>query len=341
MTALLYEAQLADAMDIRHFDWSGGTGDWTDAEGWHQKTTPNVYRISQRDYLYGDIDDFEHDGAGSIDDADVDADWVAAIQDGSALPLNGFDDLTGNQNIAFTMNYALDPGEKVVHGSLALAMKLNGGTVNTDFVRLFDHEPEHRLTFTELGWDTQVNASDTFVGVLDLGIFLAEMQTGSVNVNINDDVGLDWALYTIAVATPLADAAGPTVSIEGGGAVRINTIVDPIAGLELGVTGMGELVIQPSGRLDVTGDFDQSNGGSLAFELSGATSGQYGEINVAGAAALGGALEVRAIGGFMPSEGDVFHLIDAATISGLFSTRQLPELSGSDSHEHPSFGHGA
>ena len=48
----------------------------------------------------------------------------------------------------------------------------------------------HRLDFANIGWSSQINASGTFVGVLDMGGYLDQMQTGSVNVQINDDTAV-------------------------------------------------------------------------------------------------------------------------------------------------------
>ena len=80
-----------------------------------------------------------------MDDAFIDPDWQAAVQDASALPITGLDDVGGNQNVAFTIQHQLDAGERVVHGYLALAMKLMpGGEAGTDFLRLFDMDPTGR-----------------------------------------------------------------------------------------------------------------------------------------------------------------------------------------------------
>ncbi len=209
----LYEAQLADASDVTHFHWSGVSGNWSDPEAWLEKLTPGGYRVETRDYLLGDIDDFVNDGPQSVDDAFVDPAWEALILGSSAHSIAGFDDVSGNKNIAFTIQHQLDPGEHVVHGTLALSMLQAGGDVDTDFLRLFDGDPEHRLLFSDLGWNTQINSTSAFVGVVDLGGLTSKLQNGSVNVQVNDGRAVDWALYTITVASPIAAAP----KSDGGG----------------------------------------------------------------------------------------------------------------------------
>ena len=73
-------------------------------------------------------------------------------------------------------------------------------------------DPAHRLTFAAMGWTPSVQPDETFVGVVDMGGFLDHLQSGSVNVQINDDTGLDWAIYVATVATPIVGAAAGTFS---------------------------------------------------------------------------------------------------------------------------------
>jgi len=47
----------------------------------------------------------------------------------------------------------------------------------------------------DLDWD--VIGSETFVGVLDLSPFLSELQGGEINVQLNNNVAVDWALLQL------------------------------------------------------------------------------------------------------------------------------------------------
>jgi T5SS/PEP-CTERM-associated repeat protein len=64
----------------------------------------------------------------------------------------------------------------------------------------------------------------------------------------------------------------------------------------------------------------------LNIELGGTSPGtQYDQINVAGQLALDGKLTVTLIDGFMPSDGQVFDVLNAASTVGSFASLVLPE----------------
>ncbi|CAN0347838.1 unnamed protein product, partial [Ectocarpus sp. 4 AP-2014] len=172
----LYEAQRNDARDLV------------------------TYSVMSRDYLIGDVDDYTSDGTGSVDDAAIDAAWESSIDASSPLAVEGFDHGGGAANVAFTIGHELDAGERVIHGSLALALKQNGGTIDSDYLRLFDFDPANQATFSDLGWADSIDSITSFVGVVDLGGELDRLQNGSVNVQISEDVEADWALYVVTVA---------------------------------------------------------------------------------------------------------------------------------------------
>ncbi|MDZ4657558.1 MAG: hypothetical protein SH868_08250 [Bythopirellula sp.] len=323
-TTSLYEAQMNDAAAVFEFHDQGGTGNWTDASFWDQELAPlDSYEISMRDYLVGDIDGFTYDGAGSVDNAFIDPTWQTAVANSSGLPLTKLDDLSGNENVAFTVQHTLDPGERVVHASLALALRQSGDSTSSDFIRLFNMNPENRLDFSTLGWNTQLSGSETFVGVLDLGGQLANLQSGSVNVQINDDTGLDWALYTATVATPRNNASVTSVVLDQGGTVMVSSAVAPVGTLVLGGMGNGNLQLAAAGVLNVSGSFTQSLGGTLEIELDDLASGG---LTVGGTATLGGTLQVTLSPGLVPQAGDEFELLSAASLLGTFVDTDLPTL---------------
>jgi hypothetical protein len=326
-TNSLYEAQMNDSAELREFHWGGGNGNWTEALEWREAAAPGVYRVSTRDYLVGDIDGFAFDGSGSVDAAYIDPAWQATISGSSALPITGFDDLTGDKNVAFTVQHQLDAGERVVHGYFATALRQSAtGNVSTDFIRFFDTNPAHRINFSDVGWDAAVNPSGTFVGVVDLGMFLDQLQSGSVNVQVNDDTGMDWALYVVTVATPISDPNGPAVVLDGGGLATVSTAVPPIRTLQVGGGAGGDLRIESNGRIAVNEGLVQLADGSLTLELSDASL-LGSSLVVADEAALNGTLIVELASGFVPSIGAEFRLLTAAGgVSDDFEDVQLPAL---------------
>lgn len=318
----LYEAQVADASDVQTFTWSGGTANWSDPSAWREQLAPGHYRVEPRDYLIGDIDDFVDDGSGSVDEAFIDPAWEASILGASALPVTGFDDTSGNNNVAFTIQHQLDPGERVIHGSLALSLKQAGGVIDTDFVRLFDTAPENKASFTELGWDTEIGPSEAFVGVIDLGGNLDDLQSGSINVQINDDTATDWALYTVTVASSAGASDTARVLIEGGGEATLDADVGSIAALTITDSG---LHLTEDGRLNVLQQYVQSPAGVLSVTVGDAAGGR---LNVDGTATLDGEIELRTASGYTPAFDDEFELLAAEQLTGVFATETLPGITG-------------
>jgi hypothetical protein len=326
-TTSLYDAQTNDAADIRSFHWGGGSGNWTEHVAWKEGVQPGVYRVSTRDYLIGDIDGFTYDGPGSIDAAFIDPAWRTAIEASSALPITGFDNLAGNQNVAFTIQRQVAVGERVVHGYLALGMRQTpGGESATDFLRVFDMDPSHRIDFSAVGWNTQVTTTSTFVGVVDLGGFLTELQSSSTNVQLNDDAGLDWAMYLVAVATPIADTVGPHVFLDRGGSVTLSAPVSPVNSLQIGGAEAGSLRMSGGSTLDINSSFSQLANGTLTVELSSATpNGPL--IEVTQNASLAGGLVIQLASGFAPALNSQFRILSASSgVQNDFDSLTLPTL---------------
>jgi hypothetical protein len=325
----LYEAQLNDAADIRTFHWKGGAGNWNDHLKWNQEVKPGVYAVQMRDYLYGDIDSHTFDPGVESDDLPyTDPAWQAAVFEASRNLLVGFDTLAPNRSVTFTMQHQLSAGERVLHGSLAMSFKQGGEEVATDFIQLFDMQSQHRLNLSTLGWASQINATTPFAGTLDMSQFLDKLQSGSVNVWVSDDVAVDWASYTVAVAKPIADAVGPTVFLDGGN-VTVDAVVGPAGDVQNGGPAASRLTIARNGRLNVIDDFTQAADSTLVFQLGRDTAGQFGTLAVGDAATLSGTLKIELVGGFIPSAGDNFAVLTAANLAtpgGLAA--MLPTLPG-------------
>src|SRR5262249_1999040 len=159
-----------------------------------------------------------------------------------------------------------------------------------------------------------------YVGVIDLGGSLDKLQTGSLNVALSDDVGVDWALYSATVATPLADAVGPSVFIDGGN-LTVNTVISGIGVVKNGGVAGSQLTIAESGRLGIIDDFTQVAGSTLTIRLGGKNAGQYGAVLAGDKATVAGALKLELIGGFVPSAGNSFPIIVGTNgVTGTFAS---------------------
>ena len=68
-------------------------------------------------------------------------------------------------------------------------------------------------------------------------------------------------------------------------------------------------------------NYTQDASGHMFFEVHGLTAGTgYGQLNISGAAALDGALNLGFLNGFQPSLGEAFDLIHWGSSTGTFST---------------------
>lgn len=187
-----------------------------------------VPNLQTREYWLGDIDQFQTASpTGEV--VTVDAAWRATVQTAAgAAAVNGFDIVTNNQWVRFTFNFALAPGERVVGGSLALALRAVSSAATNDVLYLDSLTNSHG--FVGLGWLPVGTATNTTVRVLALADHLPLLADGQLNLALQNDTGIDWALLEIQVAPavqaitnvwlPVADAyvrAGTYASSNYGG----------------------------------------------------------------------------------------------------------------------------
>jgi len=83
------------------------------------------------------------------------------------------------------------------------------------------------------------------------------------------------------------------------------------------------------GKITVSGNYTQGANGILTLEIGGAAPGtQYDQLQVSGTAALAGTLNVSAINGFQPAQGDTFQLLAGGSFTGAFSTINTTGFTG-------------
>ncbi|MBX3433244.1 MAG: hypothetical protein KF847_07975 [Pirellulales bacterium] len=323
----LYEAQMNDSRDVRTFHWGGEVGTWDDAQSWSENLAPDaVYRISHRDYLLGDVDEFVYDGSASVDNHFADSAWKAYAHAATGAVATGFDDLTAGRATAFTMQHPLDAGERIVHGYMALAMRAKAGSAAPEFLQLFNNSSANRLEFADLGWNGQINSSSTFVGVVDLGPFVPQMQGGVMNVLVDESAGVDWGLYVATVATPIASPLGPVAVFDAGGMALVTSTPAPLGGLEFVPGVPAALGLVGGAKLHVQGRVDLAWSSTLIFEAAGAIVSEFGAIATAGPATLAGNLELVLAGDYVPAIGDSLALLAASSVTGTFADVTLPAL---------------
>jgi hypothetical protein len=95
-----------------------------------------------------------------------------------------------------------------------------------------------------------------------------------------------------------------------------------------GLTNTGLLDLGAGCDVNVTGQFAQSDQGALTVQLAGTTPlAQYAAVHSTVSAALAGTLAVQLAPPFIPSLGNQFDIVTAPSISGSFTTIQLPVIS--------------
>jgi hypothetical protein len=79
------------------------------------------------------------------------------------------------------------------------------------------------------------------------------------------------------------------------------------------------LSIASAGKLTAT-NHTQSSVGALNANIGGANAGQFGVLNVTGTANLGGVLNIKLLGTFVPLIGATFEILTAGSVHGTFAT---------------------
>jgi len=82
----------------------------------------------------------------------------------------------------------------------------------------------------------------------------------------------------------------------------------------------------PGGHLQVTGNYASGGGAQLRIRLNGTAVDTYDRLTVQGTAVLGGALDVRLYGTFVPVLGQSFDILTCGSRTGAFSPVALPTL---------------
>ena len=110
------------------------------------------------------------------------------------------------------------------------------------------------------------------------------------------------------------------------GLLDVSGVIDIQGDLFGGGTIMGNVVnggaINPGnspGILHLFDDYQQTGGGILIIEIGGTpSSGAFDQLLIDGDATLAGTLDVRLVDGFLPTVGELFPFLTAASITGGF-----------------------
>lgn len=189
-------------------------------------------------------------------------------------------------------------------------------------------------TITHNNADSVINASG--VSAFETGLVVS---AGSFNIQSGGDLTLNGQTLidggkinvsnsaVLRIGHQATVLAGPIYS--GGGKIvvnagaRLNLGNGATLGLEMENSGVLEIGASP-GAVTVP-KYAQLASGVLRIELGGYVPGsEFDLMNVEGAAALFGTLEITSLNGFSPQAGDAFTVITYASLTGGFSTITNP-----------------
>ena len=135
---------------------------------------------------------------------------------------------------------------------------------------------------------------------------------------------------TLSVKGAYTQSSGST-TVAGGGTLTSTTNTVAINGGTLSgsgtvngnVTNAGNIIpggVGAAGILTISGTYTQTSGGNLTIYLSGTTAGtSYGQLEVTGAASLGGHLNLDIFGGYVPNGGDAYQVLTSGADGGQFA----------------------
>lgn len=157
-------------------------------------------RSEFREVWLGDIDQQTSTG-GAGETVACNTAWLAGIEALDALPAAAlFDATTTRRHIAFSLSFALDPGDVVVAASLTVGLRAVGSIAAAadDSLRLEDAAAP--MSYAALGWppfSTDGSASRT------LAVEPALLADGRLDVALGPDSSVDYAVLLLQVAKAL------------------------------------------------------------------------------------------------------------------------------------------
>ncbi len=183
----------------------------------------------------------------------------------------------------------------------------------------------------DIGFADALNLEDLNIGDVST--------TGSGALHGNGTVIVNSSILTVGNRIDVARLSGGGEAATTLGRLEVtgsHVVADDLTAAELvgGVLGAATaVVVVDASLIELDSNLILGTGSSLEMALAGSTratgegGAQYAAIDAANAT-LAGTLNVSLVGGYVPTAGASFLLIDSPAIAGSFSSIQLPELTG-------------
>ena len=208
------------------------------------------------------------------------------------------------------------------------------------------HDP---LAFTDGGFTNTSTGLVQATHGATLNVFSRTFNNqGTLRVDPGSTVNFNGSVYTQSGASSVTNILLGGVLKAGtvnwnGGAMNVSGTLDPLS-LKIcascTLTGTGAVVanvnsvgvVAPGtatgpGTLSINGTYAQGTAGEVVVDLAGATAGHYSVLDVSGNAALGGAVDFVATGGFHPASGENFTFLLFGSESGSFNSVEFTNWS--------------
>ena len=145
----------------------------------------------------------------------------------------------------------------------------------------------------------------------------AEIRSGTLLVfrGINQTAGI-----TRLAGGSLYCTAPSSICISGGELSGAGSIVGPVR-IDGGTLRPGDAT---SAQLTIYGDLTITGAGTVAFRADGAAPGRFSTLRVNGNLGINGALAFDLGSGFIPINGDAFHLVTTTALTGEFASTRFP-----------------
>src|SRR5260370_9747639 len=112
-------------------------------------------------------------------------------------------------------------------------------------------------------------------------------------------------------------------TIQGKGTLKANVSIGGGATINVGDAGK-------AGLLKITGTYTQLSTGTMNVSIGGTTVGtQFSQLQITGAASLGGTLTAAEVNAFTPAIGQTFTVLKTASITGTFGNSTIA-INGSE-----------
>lgn len=286
---------------------------------------------------YGTVSADETDGILRISGGAISNDGTLEASDGGRLEIpapflnQGVAQSRGGGTARFG-NVGLNWGGGTLHGGTwrvyaNSTMRLIGAEVRTLAASLLLDGADSRLLLDDATGNALALLSQvTMEGRLEVRNGRTLAPGGALRVDGTVVVGSGGALTVPADYAQYGDSLSGRTSVDGlltaAQGVHIHGgVLDGVGTVTGTVANSGR--IEPghsAGQLTVNGDFTQDAAGTLVIELAGAGVAEHDQLAVTGAAALGGRLVVRAIGGYLPQNGASFTVVTCAARTLQFDT---------------------